>query len=362
VADARPGRPLRVLEVGAGTGGTSAAVLAALPADRTNYTFTDVSDFFLTRAAERFVDHAFVRYARLDIEQPPGEQGYQPGSYDLVIAANVLHATRHLDRTLGHVRELLAPGGVLVAYEGTEHPHWFDVTTGLIEGWQRFEDDWRVDVPLIDVPRWTEALRSADFSDVAAFPAADAPTANLLHHVLVARAAGDEAVATAVPAELGVVTAAGSVHLAASPLAGDVRARLAEAMPDERHDVVVDVVRQAVARVLRVADPATLQREQPLLDLGFDSLMAVELRNVLRQGLALERKLPATLVFDHPTIAAIATYLEPMLGGAVPAEAVEPGAEARPEARTALEAADVAELSDDEVEAMLLSKLAEIEQ
>ena len=86
-------------------------------------------------------------------------------------------------------------------------------------------------------------------------------------------------------------------------------------LPDERHDVLVDVVRHAVARVLRVAEPATLQRDQPLLDLGFDSLMAVELRNVLRQGLALDRKLPATLVFDHPTIAAIATYLEPMLAG-----------------------------------------------
>ena len=57
-----------------------------------------------------------------------------------MIAANVLHATRDLDVTLEHVRALLAPGGVLVAYEATHHPRWFDVTTALIEGWQRFED------------------------------------------------------------------------------------------------------------------------------------------------------------------------------------------------------------------------------
>ena len=49
-------RPLQVLELGAGTGGTTAAVLPGLPAERTGYTFTDVSDFFLTRAAERFAE------------------------------------------------------------------------------------------------------------------------------------------------------------------------------------------------------------------------------------------------------------------------------------------------------------------
>ncbi|MCU1502351.1 MAG: hypothetical protein JWM12_1705, partial [Ilumatobacteraceae bacterium] len=73
-ADARPGRPVRVLEIGAGTGGTSASVLPALPADRTAYVFTDVSDFFLARAAERFAAFPFVRYARFDIERPPADQ------------------------------------------------------------------------------------------------------------------------------------------------------------------------------------------------------------------------------------------------------------------------------------------------
>jgi malonyl CoA-acyl carrier protein transacylase/SAM-dependent methyltransferase len=133
-ANARPGRPLRVLEIGAGTGGTTAAVLPALPADRTSYTFTDVSDFFLARAAERFAAHPTVSYALLDIEDPPAAQGFEPASYDIVVAANVLHATKNLDVTLRHVHSLLAPGGVLLAYEGTHHPRWFDVTTGLIEG------------------------------------------------------------------------------------------------------------------------------------------------------------------------------------------------------------------------------------
>ena len=360
VAAARPGRELRVLEVGAGTGGTTAAVLPALPTARTSYTFTDVSEFFLTRAAERFAAFPFVRYALLDVEQPPAEQGFAPGAYDVVVAANVLHATADLDVTLAHVRSLLAPGGVLVAYEGTAHPSWFDVTTGLVEGWQRFADGWRSDVPLIRPEVWAAALAAAGFDEVRAVPDDDTPTAGLLHHVLVAHAAGEEGAVAAAGHEPGVAAAA---PLAAAPLVDDIRAMLAAALPDERHDVLVDVVRLAIARVLRVADPARLARDQPLLDLGFDSLMAVELRNVLREGLELPDKLPATLVFDHPTIAAIATYLLARLDGGPP---VEGGGSAAAPTRLApaslLGEADVAGLSDDEVEAMLLRRLTEIER
>jgi hypothetical protein len=105
-----------------------------------------------------------------------------------------------------------------------------------------------------------------------------------------------------------------------------------------------------------------------LLDLGFDSLMAVELRNVLRQWLALDQKIPATVVFDHPTIDAVSSYLEPLLPGAAIAAgaADEPRAGRRgasdADARQALGEAAVAELSADEVEAALLRKLAEIEK
>jgi acyl transferase domain-containing protein len=360
VAAAAPAGQTRVVEVGAGTGGTTAAVLPVLPADRTIYTFTDVSDFFLTRAAERFAAHDFVRYARLDVERRPEDQGFPSGGADVVIAANVLHATRHLDETLAHVRSLLAPGGVLIAYEGTRHPRWFDITTGLIEGWQRFDDTWRTDVPLLDAPRWLDALRSAGFAEADAVPD-EAVAATLLHHVLVARAPGDEAAAPRAADAGPAVLMAGAP--AAGPIdTGDLRAELATALPDERHDVVVDAVRHAVAGVLRIADPGTLRRDQPLLDLGFDSLMAVELRNVLRGRLALDHKLPATLVFDHPTISAIATHLETLLAG--PSSAAESGTVAgpKPDPRPTLDVSTVAELSDDEVEAMLLSRLAEVER
>jgi acyl transferase domain-containing protein len=353
-SDARPTEPIRVLEIGAGTGGTTATILPALPPERTNYTFTDVSDYFLARAAERFAGFGFLRYALLDLEKAPEDQGFPAGGYDVVVAANVLHATRDLDKTLAHVRTLLAPGGLLVAYEATRHPRWFDITTGLIEGWQRFDDRWRGDHPLLEPERWGDALDSAGFTEVLALPGPELPTAILGQHVVLARAPGEP---TAVPADRGdAFTGSVAVAAAALPTPDALTAALADALPDERGELLIDFVQRAIARVLRVHDPSRIQRAQPLLDLGFDSLMAVELRNVLREGLALQRKLPATLVFDHPNVIAIATYLERILYADGPVAAV--ATPAAPEDSQTIEA--IADLPDEEVEALLLQKLAEI--
>lgn len=359
IVSARPTGTIRFLEVGAGTGGTSASVLPALPPGRTSYAFTDVSDFFLARAADRFAEHAFVTYGVLDIERSPAEQGYAAGSFDVIVAANVLHATVDLDVTLRHVRSLLAPGGVLLALEGTAYPRWPDVTTGLIEGWQRFEDSWRTDVPLIDAATWTEALLAADFSDVAALPRDGAPTDVLLHDVIIARASGEELAAADATPDVGAAAAREVVSAIAVPPADRITEQLAEAMPDERHDVFVDVVRRAVAHVLRSPDLHSLRRDQPLLDLGFDSLMAVELRDVLRRAFDLAAKLPATLAFDHPTIDAIAVYLEGV--GETSSSAQGGTADRRAPSPADPVPSDVAALTEDEVEAALLARLADIE-
>ena len=108
-----------MIEFGAGTGSTSSFVLPILPADQSLYHFTDVSDLFLNRARDKFAAFPFVRYSLLNIERDPVEQGYAPHSYDVVIAANVLHATAELNATLRHVRSLLGSDGALVLFEAT---------------------------------------------------------------------------------------------------------------------------------------------------------------------------------------------------------------------------------------------------
>ncbi|MFF8652594.1 SDR family NAD(P)-dependent oxidoreductase [Streptomyces huasconensis] len=111
------GRTLRVLEVGAGTGGATAALLPLLPRDRTHYCFSDVSSFFFTRAQSRFAAYDFVEYRTLDLAEDPAGQGYTPHSYDLVIAGYSLHTAPDLADALRNVARLLAPGGQLLAME-----------------------------------------------------------------------------------------------------------------------------------------------------------------------------------------------------------------------------------------------------
>jgi acyl carrier protein len=84
------------------------------------------------------------------------------------------------------------------------------------------------------------------------------------------------------------------------------RVRLLAAPEHRRHAQLRDEVRAMVANVL-AAPLETVGVEAPLRDLGLDSLMAVELRN--RLGKAVELTLPATVTFDHPTVAALTSFL-----------------------------------------------------
>jgi microcystin synthetase protein McyG len=175
LASALPaGRPLRVLEIGAGTGGTTAAVLPALPAAGIEYVFTDVSPLFLTQARERYRDRPWIRPQLLDIERDPLAQGFAPGEFDVVIAANVLHATRDLRGALRHSRSLLARGGVLVLLEATAPLGLLDLIFGLTDGWWRFTDeDLRPSHALLTPAGWRDALAATGFADTAVhtFPA-----------------------------------------------------------------------------------------------------------------------------------------------------------------------------------------------
>ena len=84
------GRPLRVLELGGGTGGLTSYVLPVLPRDSTHYVFTDLGQSLVAEAKRRFNEFPFVEYRALDIDKDPAEQGIEPHSFDLVLASDVL--------------------------------------------------------------------------------------------------------------------------------------------------------------------------------------------------------------------------------------------------------------------------------
>lgn len=166
-AAARPeGTPLRVLEVGGGTAGTTRRILDRVDAAglRLDYTFTDISPAFIERGRERWAGRDDVLYRTFDLDRDPAEQGFELESFDLVVAANCLHAARDLGAALRRVRSLLRPGGMLAAVEVFGPHRWFDLTVGLTEGWWHFTDEaLRPDYACIDAATWTELLGATGF-------------------------------------------------------------------------------------------------------------------------------------------------------------------------------------------------------
>lgn len=188
-------RPLHILELGAGTGGTTQALLPTMPTERTEYLFTDVSSLFLARAREQFSHYYALDYRMFDLENDDG-QGLAAGQFDLVIASNVLHATSDLRKSLRQARRLLVPGGLLVLLEGTGPRRLLDLIFGLTEGWWKFQGDGvRAGYPLIAPSAWWQLLVEEGFDSIVALPDGDARLPDPDQVVILARLA----VTTVVP-------------------------------------------------------------------------------------------------------------------------------------------------------------------
>ncbi len=154
-------REIQVLELGAGTGGTTSYLIGLLAAcgRKFQYNFTDLSSSLVAAAKKTFAKHNFMRYTTLDVEQVPPSQHL--GQYDIVISTNCIHATRDLTASAINIKKMLHPDGMVCLVELTRNLFWFDLVFGLLEGWWLFNDD-RKHV-LADEGLWKQNLNRAGF-------------------------------------------------------------------------------------------------------------------------------------------------------------------------------------------------------
>jgi hypothetical protein len=89
--------------------------------------------------------------------------------------------------------------------------------------------------------------------------------------------------------------------------AGSLRRQLAEASAEQRRPLLLHHLCSAVARVLGLPAPGQIDPRQGLMEMGLNSLMAVDLKRQLETGL--ETALPATFIFESPTIERLSEYL-----------------------------------------------------
>jgi 3-oxoacyl-(acyl-carrier-protein) synthase/SAM-dependent methyltransferase/acyl carrier protein len=361
-------RNIRILELGGGAGGTTAAILPYLPADKVEYWFTDVSELFLSRAQRKFEKYSFVQYVLCDVDRDFEGQGFRQGMFDLVVAANVMHAARNLDSALERVRGVLSSGGTLVLLETTYHHSWFDMSTGLIEGWQHFTDADRQEHPLLNVDQWHGILDRTGFAETAAFPSVDSLASNLGQHVLLARSpetSGPQShrvsgvQASGVEKEAGKATPQPQAQRHAD---GAISERLCGVPSEAREDAVAAVVKETICQVFHLdLSPDELGDRDRLSDLGMDSLIALELQSVLSKRLGLEGKISSTVALDTGTVGELVQLLSETVTPAPPNRARAGSAEsplARRREQPHLTVEQLEEMSEEEVERLLRERLS----
>jgi acyl transferase domain-containing protein/SAM-dependent methyltransferase len=163
-----PHTKVKIVEIGSGTGSTSARVLEAIKdyAASVSYRYTDISQGFLHHGQQNYqAKYPFLEFSILNIEKPVVAQGLKYADYHIVLATNVIHATEDMDATTRHVKQLLKPGGYFFLNELTELHDFATLSFGWLEGWWRFSDVGRriPGAPLLAQEAWLDCLGTVGF-------------------------------------------------------------------------------------------------------------------------------------------------------------------------------------------------------
>ena len=310
--ESRASAPLRILEIGAGTGGTSAAVLDGLRpvADRVRYVYTDVSSRFVQYGKRLYEPvHPFTDFRTLDIERDVDAQGFQDHACDIVLAANVLHATRDIGRTLNEIKRLLKANGLLIVLEGTALDDFMTFTFGLLDGWWHAEDEHLriADSPLLNIGGWTRAMESAGFRHVVAFDEEQGQT------VFVAESNGLATVRREAMRSTEVMTSEAE-PVAIAPPRG---AAAASVVDGSLRALVEERISEQVIAAFGL-DRGDLDPDKRFSEYGADSIVSVELVNLLNETLHLRLKPP--VLFDHSSIRELTSHIVSTFGSQIAAD------------------------------------------
>jgi SAM-dependent methyltransferase len=186
---------MNIIEIGGGTEAVTAPTLQHLDGCFTSYTFTDISAAFFHGAKAKFSSSLStdrILYAVLYIECDLRDSGFEEHTFDLVIASNVLHATRSLANTVANCRKLLKPGGFLFLAELTSDTLYSpSIVSGLPGWWLGREGDGRMYSPTLSEEKWDCLLKENGFSGVDHVVSDSENSSVYLNSVMISQATDD---------------------------------------------------------------------------------------------------------------------------------------------------------------------------
>ncbi|WNG27789.1 SDR family NAD(P)-dependent oxidoreductase [Cystobacter fuscus] len=309
-----PAARIRILEIGAGTGGGSLRVLEKLKPFASHvetYCYTDVSKSFLLYAEKEYgPKFSYLDYKLFNVEEPLARQSVALGTYDIALATNVLHATRDIRKTLRNAKAVLKENGVLLVNELSGHSLFTHLTFGLLEGWWLYEDaEIRIPgCPGLSPESWQDVLEQEGFGSIS-FPAL------ALHHLgyQILAADSDGLIRQEMP---GTSESKGpDAPKAAKPGARRESPQPSHTQPAansqsvtdevlERH--VKDIIFEQLNQSLKI-DRAQIAEDDAFMDYGIDSILGVQLIQEINRKLGIG--LATTDLFDHGSINQLARHI-----------------------------------------------------
>ncbi|WP_024905975.1 SDR family NAD(P)-dependent oxidoreductase [Robbsia andropogonis] len=312
-----PEARIRILEIGAGTGGTSAVLFPKLQRFQANieeYCYTDLSKAFLMHADREYgADNPYLTYRLFDVSKPLAGQNIPSGGFDVVIATNVLHATRNIRNTIRNAKAAMRRNGLLLLNELSDNVLFSHLTFGLLEGWWLYDDaELRIPGSPGLYPRvWQQVLESEGFHSLA-FPAEAAHIMG--QQVIVAESNGVVRQSTALAHSPGAATQtaatlASPTRTASGPIRIAAAVKPAQQAATDRQvqrDKARHYFKQLVSDTIRI--PADqIETSVPLERYGIDSILVVQLTSQLRKVFS---NIGSTLFFEVPTIDDLINHFE----------------------------------------------------
>lgn len=272
------------------------------------YCYTDISRAFLLHAEREYrADNPYLAPKIFNVEAPLAGQDIEAGAYDLVIATNVLHATKNIRQTIRNAKAVLRPNGLLLLNEISQNALFTHLTFGLLEGWWLYEDaELRIPGnPGLFPEVWGKVLASEGFSGVF-HPAEQAHEFG--QQVVVAMSDGvvrqKQAAKKSKPVAKQATKPQAAKPQAVSIKPAYVQATVAALSPESLREKSVTYLKELVSDTLKI--PVNkIDETEALEEYGIDSILVVQLTNALREVFG---EISSTLFFEYQTLGELADY------------------------------------------------------
>lgn len=279
---------IRIIEVGAGCGGTTKAIFELLKDKNSHieYVYTDVSSAFIANAKKSFAHHSNIKFKLLDIEA----NDLILEAYDVVIASNVLHTTKDIKHTLNNCKRFLNEKGVLIINEVTSAQDFLTLVFGMFSGWWAFQDSYRIpNSPLISKENWALLLRETGFNEVVIENVGCSDPHTLIY-----------AINDSKPQLNHTINLSQSFHKIDAPMPSSP---YNTALKQSKHERMIDIL----SKVLKFS-PDEINPSMSFADLGLDSITGVSFISKVNKEFGTH--LPVNIIFSHKNIVELADKIK----------------------------------------------------